>query len=228
MMDRGEFLTTTAALGAVAIAASPATAASTDAQPDIPAFEARLAKPAKHRQVVAAVPLRNGSFLHYMKNTLNAYEFAYREGPGTTHVAAVLYGDALIAILDDAIWNEHRLGDFLAEQSDVPAPAGDLRRNPFTHRGAAFTASGNPNDALYMSESVTALVQRGSSFFVCNNALTGLCQKLLRSNDAPTIEALRRRMVAHFVDGALLVPAGTAAINAAQEAHFTYLLGSGV
>ena len=162
-----------------------------------------------------------------MKNTLNAYEFAYREGPGTTHVAAVLYGAALVVALDDVMWSEHDLGAFLAEQGDLPAPAGDLRRNPFVYRGAPFIAGGTVKDPLYASESVTALVHRGASFFVCNNALTGFCQKLARSNDPQTVEMLRRRMVAHFLDGAMLVPAGVAAVNDAQEQHFTYLLGSG-
>jgi intracellular sulfur oxidation DsrE/DsrF family protein len=30
-------------------------------------------------------------------------------------------------------------------------------------------------------------------------------------------------LAAHFVPGVMLVPAGVAAINAVQEAHFTYL-----
>ena len=225
MMDRGTFLTAAAAIGAVT--AAPALAAGDEAQPDVAVLTARLAKPYKHKQLVAAVPLRNGAFLHYMKNTLNAYEFAYREGPGTAHVAAVMYGNALVAILDDAMWSEHDLGGFLAEGGDVPAPAGDLRRNPFVHRGAPLAVSGNAKDALYTSDSVTALAQRGASFFVCNNALIGFCQKLSRSSDPQTVETLRRRLVAHFIAGAILVPAGVAAINDAQEQRFTYLLGSG-
>jgi intracellular sulfur oxidation DsrE/DsrF family protein len=73
--------------------------------------------------------------------------------------------------------------------------------------------------------------QHGASFFVCNNALSGIAgviaKKLTEPGKAVTrdqVVAIHDDLATHFLPGALLVPAGVAAINAAQEAKFTLLV----
>jgi hypothetical protein len=65
---------------------------------------------------------------------------------------------------------------------------------------------------------------------VCNNALSGIAAKIAQQV-APAgtkatrdqVVAIHDEMVQHFLPGATLVPAGVAALNAAQEARFTLL-----
>ncbi len=172
----------------------------------------------------------NGSFVHYMKNTLNAYEFSWKEGPGTTHVAAVLYGPAIAAVLNDAMWSEFKISDVLAAryQDTFTANTPPRSTNPFLVNRTTIPVTGKSSDPLYVNDSVTGLELRGASFFVCNNALAGLAQEFASpSIDRATVEAIRLKLTQNFAGGAMLIPAGVAAINACQEQRFTYLNGSG-
>ena len=72
-------------------------------------FVSLLTKPARHRQVFVASPLRGGVLLQYMKNALSAYEIDYGEGPGTHNAIAVLSGSAVSIVLDDAPWIKYNV-----------------------------------------------------------------------------------------------------------------------
>lgn len=211
VINRSTFLTaaTTAALAAQA--PRPAAAAAPGAFTfDRGAFEAALARPVRHRQVFGTARLGGGVVLHYMQNSLVAYRDAFGEGPGTLHVAAVLYGTSLAAVCPDAVWKQFSLASFLART------------------GEAFeqgVGSANP-----YGDQVATLHGEGASFFVCNNSLVELAAELANApegsgSDPATIYAqlaagLRK------MPGVMLVPAGVAAINAAQEAHFTLFVAS--
>jgi hypothetical protein len=177
---------------------------------DFDAIAARLQKPARHRQVFAVQRVGDGHVLGMMRNALVAYEDTLREGPGALHVAAVLYANGVPLGLDDAAWRKYRLADASARRGDPIGRRGD--GNPFLHDGPG---------------SVGALTRRGASIFVCDNALAELAAFLsavaaTTSDDASTVRADLRQ---HLVPGALLVPAGIATLNAAQEAHFTFAPG---
>jgi intracellular sulfur oxidation DsrE/DsrF family protein len=132
-----------------------------------------------------------------MLNSLNAYEHGFGEGPGTLHAAAVLYSTGVALALDDAAWDTFHLADLTARSGDhVVADAPNA--NPFGPRGKGWT--------------VSALQQRGASFFVCSNAMRDLAQ---RARTTPEI------LQTLLLPGMMLVPAGVAAINALQEEHFT-------
>jgi hypothetical protein len=69
-----------------------------------------------------------------------------------------------------------------------------------------------------------------ASFFVCNNALSGIASWVAEQVATPaspvtraSVVAIHDEMAQHFLPGVYLVPAGVAAINAAQEARFTLL-----
>ncbi len=197
--------------GAAGAAAAGTVSVSTPAALyDFDAIAARLQKPARHRQVFAVQRVGDGHVLGMMRNALVAYEETLREGAGALHVAAVLYANGVPLGLDDDAWRKYKLADASARRGDPIGRRGD--GNPFLHDGAG---------------SVDALTRRGVSLFVCDNALAELAAFLTAvaattRDDAATVRADLRK---HLVTGALLVPAGIATLNAAQEAHFTFAPG---
>ncbi|HTW85424.1 MAG TPA: hypothetical protein VMD91_15250 [Candidatus Sulfotelmatobacter sp.] len=231
MTTRGAFLGAgTATLAAAsALAGTPATAfaASGPSPFDFPAIAAALARPATHRQVIGTAKVADGDVLHYALNTLNAYDFDYGE-PGVTHVAAVCYGSGVALLVDDAAWAKYKIASILQRRGDAVSRPGSATANPFL----AATSSLDPHDApsaphgFYHDGSLTALAKRGASFFACNNALTGLANAiaLTYSISSDPVEVVLADLRRHLVPGALLVPAGVAAVNQAQEAKFTLFL----
>lgn len=206
MVSRRDFIDGTA--GVAAAAALPAE------QPvalyDFAAIDAQLSRPARHRQVFAVAHVSDGIVFGMMRNSLVAYEETMREGPGVLHVAAVFYSSGVPLGLDDDVWHRYRLAEASARRGE-PVRHGD--GNPFLHDE---------------KRSIGALVQRGASFFVCDNALGELAAYLsavagTTTADAASVRADLRR---HLIPNALLVPAGVALLNAAQEARFTYAHGA--
>lgn len=184
-------------------------------------FDAILAKPARHRQCCGATKVEGGAVLHAMVATMYAYEFDLAEGPGTVHEVAVLYQPAGIILgLNDAMWDSMvlpalpRLSDYFKSDLSLHRPRGAHRGNPYLHR--------QRSTALQDDVSIEALVARGANFFVCNNALLGLADTLATTLHEES-HRVYTRLIANLVPGAMAVPAGVMAINACQEAHFTYL-----
>ncbi len=187
---------------------------------DEPRFNDVLGKPARHRQCCASTTTAGALVLDAMTSTMYAYEFDLGEGPGTVHEVGVLYHSrgAMLG-LNDAMWNEllvpamPRLSSYL--RSDLEATGAKTGSgNPYLHR--------KKGTALEDDTSIEALVSRGCHFFVCNNALLGLADGLATALHESS-DALHARLLANLVPGAMAVPAGVMAINACQEAHFTYL-----
>jgi intracellular sulfur oxidation DsrE/DsrF family protein len=218
-MNRSSFLAA-GAMSAAGLAVSGREAAAATPSPtplwgavpfsfDRAAFEAELGKPYRHRQLFGSTKLGGAAVLHYMENTLRAYAEGFGEGPGTLHVAAVLYGSSLALVAQDAMWPKYDITGVLHAEHEETPDASAVTKNPYASR-------------------VAALVAQGASFFVCNNALSGASYQLakLAAHGEPTREqvvAVHDDLLAHLVPGAMVVPAGVAAINAGQEARFTYL-----
>jgi hypothetical protein len=151
-----------------------------------------------------------------MRNSIEAYlsPSGFNAGPDGFHAAAVFYHGASVFLpLDDAMFAKYPLGQLIAEQSG--AKPGD-------------PPAGATNPA---GEGARALVaHHGASYFVCNNALSGQAGEIAKRIAAPgtavtraQVVAIHDDLVAHFLPGTVLVPAGVAALNAAQEARFTFL-----
>jgi len=181
---------------------------------DRAAFSAVLEKPYAHRQVMTAVSFADAALVpHYMANSLRAYADpnGFAAGPDALHLAAVLYGRAIAMVLDDAAWAKYPLGAVTAPGKGLPVTAPDLlRKNP------------------HLAEVNELVASHGVTFFVCNNAFSGLAAFLAKGADSaePSREkvvATHDELIGHFAPGVMLVPAGVAAINAAQEARFTLL-----
>ena len=210
MINRSSFLTVTggvAATLAVAEATSPVRAAAGSFNFDRAAFEAVLAQPARHRQVFGTARLAGALVLHYMRNSLVAYRDGFGEGAGTMHAAAVFYGTSIAAVCPDALWKSFALSKYL------------------TRTGEAFERGSNGGNPY--AAQVAELRASGASFFVCNNALTELAQDLSNAPEGagsdPTEIYAQFAAALRKMPGVMLVPAGVAALNAAQEAHFTLL-----
>lgn len=150
-----------------------------------------------HRQVFGAHGTDMAALFDEMNASLDAYEYALHEGPGTLQVLAVLYGAATPAAISGAVWRTYRLG---------PRLHADAAQNPFAKR-------------------ITQLQKRGARFVVCNNSLRGLA--IAVANGVPEVQdpvdRVLQRMHGNLVHGVTIVPAGVQAINAAQEAGYTYL-----
>jgi hypothetical protein len=179
---------------------------------DVAGFMAVLNQPFAHRQLVSATSYeRSADALAFMSNTLRAYAdpIGFNAGPKSVHAAAVFYhGTSVLMVVDDTMYAKYSLGAIIA-----PATSDAMTANP------------------HASDVHALVADHGASFFVCNNALSGvagmIAKKIAPAGTAVTraqVVAVHADLVAHFVPGTLLVPAGVAAINAAQEAHFTLLV----
>lgn len=183
---------------------------------DRAAFAAVLERPYPHRQVTSAVTFDSAAAgLHFLMNSVLSYADpnGFGAGPNTLHVAAVFYGGPCVAIaLNDEMWEKYPLALMQLPPEARPAtPPSSL-------------AHANPSRALYEQ----LANQHGASFFVCNNALTGLANDLAKAQAGPQAtreqaRAIHDELAAHFLAGSMLVPTGVGALNAVQEAHFTLL-----
>ena len=191
------------------LAAADANAAPAAASPyDFAAVATRLGRPARHRQVFAVPRVADGVVTGLMRHALDAYEVTRNEGPGALHPAAVFYARGVVLGLDDSAWRTYRLTDATRRRGDVLT---------------ATVESGNP----YARE-LSALSGRGATLLVCDNALADLATYLVVQagfNDRP-VETLHADLRRRLLPSALLVPAGVAALNEAQEARFTFVQAS--
>lgn len=218
MSTRKDFI---AASSLFALAPAVAQAASPSASPspsesslrlnfDKARFNRMLARPAIHKQCFGATKIASGSVLDGMNNTINAYVEYFGETPASVHTAAVLYhGTAIALAMNDSVWNEI----LLPLAKSAPPKIRD-------EYAGAKPGKGNP----YLKD-VQNAVARGSSFFVCHNAILGFSHMAAGALKKP-VEKLHAAIMAGIVPGALAVPAGVMAINACQEAKFTYIQAS--
>ncbi len=210
MSSRRTFIAAGAAVVAVPLLerGGEAAAATRPELYDFPAVADRLARPAKHRQVYATNRVADGVVVGYMKHAMEAYESTMGEGAGALHPAAVFYGRGVVLGLGNEMWRTFRIAESVKRRGDV-----------LTEQ----TPAGNPFAADFAE-----LTKRGATLLVCDNALADWSTYLVTTagfNDR-TIEAIHTNLRTHLLPGALLVPAGVAALNQAQEAHFTYLQAS--
>jgi len=193
-------------LAASAIAAAstgvPRSGLAASADFDLPAFEARMRLPFRHRQAFASALVADGAVLGFMSNSLNAYENGFGEGPGTLHAAAVFYHNGVALALDDQAWRTFAIADVLRRSGD---------------RVTASAADGNPFVRAPRGWALDDLQRRHASFFVCHNALGDLARRA-----GTSLDVLRDRLL----PGMMLVPAGVAAINALQEERFTLFVAT--
>ncbi len=191
---------------------------------DVGAFRTVVRRSSAHRQVFAATGTWQGGVdaLTHMRRSLESYAdpLGFNAGSGSLHVACVMFeGDSGLVALDDAMYAKYPIF-VIAER----------RMHPETTQYAEYakTVHDNPSSSDYR-----LLAQAyGASFFVCNNALSGLAYDVARETTPGDTAVTRDRvvsihgeMVRHFLPNTMLVPTGVAAMNAIQEERFTLLPG---
>lgn len=185
------------------------------AQFDYARFKRSIARAAKHKHLFAAGSIRGGEIVTSMYNTYYVYERVLRTPDSDVLMAGVFYhGLAVAMALNDNAWNQ------------FVSPA--LSSLPGEFRNDAHTlppVSGNPLLRGGANGSLTGLVNRGSVFFVCGNALMGVAGAIAQAlGRAPA--GVYAQISRSLIKGAQVVPTGVWAIHALQEARFTYLQSS--
>lgn len=197
---------------------------------DLTAIEQRLNLPFRHRQAFGSYRLADGVATALMANSLNAYQFDYGEGPGSLHAVGIFYGTSVAILLDDAAWRTYKIDVIQQRRGDAPKRRVDDGGNPYLRPMSSLDPAAARSDlhGFYHDTSLTALAKRRASFFACDNALRGLATDIAVSyamSDKP-VETVHADLRAHLFGGTLLVPAGVAAVNEAQESKFTYMSAS--
>ena len=170
-------------------------------------FSEILAKSAQHRQCFGIMKLNDGTPLESMDNSIQAYEDFLKEGPGAMHAVAVLYHGASIGFaMNDTVWNEYLIPGLPQAPTVIRQDVGTVKRG-----------RGNP-----FKDEVGRLAAKGASFFVCHNAIAGFSQIVAATLKADP-QKVHAGIMAGILPGAQVVPAGVMAINACQEAKFTYI-----
>jgi intracellular sulfur oxidation DsrE/DsrF family protein len=227
-MNRRNFLSagaaTIAAAAAVTATGSFAFAAGDGKVASYETFLATARAPFKHKQLFTSPRANNGAIFAYMRNSLNGYQFGWGEGPGTLHAVAVLNGLGVAQGVGDEMWARYRLAAVLAGNNDaVKAPGAD-GGNPWLHPAQTYPRNDAEARAPFNQDaSIETLLRRGSSFYVCDNALRQLALKTIDAGFANgrDVDALHAEFRRNIVPGAMLVPAGVTTIDALQQEHFT-------
>ncbi len=186
---------------------------------DMAAFDAALNTGAQHRHMFASVLIEGGLVLGQMRGVLDAYEEIGISAKAVHPVAVLYHGGSVLLAFDDAMWNDYfipmqpkatkDLNEY-AKDFDTIYTAGKTKGNPCLHK------TGEKDDS-----SIESLVADGANFFVCNNATKGFASYIARTLKLNRLDVYRK-LAAHLVPNAMLVPAGIWAVPAVQERRYTY------
>ena len=218
MSTRNEFLAATAvSTVAIAAAGTPARAA-TGTILDEPAFVARIASSAKHRQAIGAARVNDAAPLQFAVNTMNGFENGWKEPASNVQIAVVLFGSSCVLGLDDTAWREHKLAELVRKFQGDWLTTDATQGNPWSHAAASAGPRGD--------RSVPALLARGVRIFICNTALGEIANRIVAAgytagagNDANAIQAHLRE---HTLPGTDIVPAGISSTAVLQENGYSY------
>lgn len=166
-----------------------------------------------HKQVFQSVsplvvaPGIASVYIH-MQNAMNAYEYTLGYGAGSLATLAVFTGPSIVLALNDDMWTKYQFGDMLKL-----APS-----NVYYKASSNLDPSAKPDDpnGLYQDWSAQAVLKRGGSFMVCHNATTfvaGMIAMKSGANPQGVLDDFTKNMLPGF----MLVPAGVAAVQQAQE-----------
>jgi len=182
-------------------------------------FRGIASRPAAHHHALAAGSIGGGAILTAIHNTFYTYTNFLRVSPEKISAVGVLYhGAAALLAVNDNAWNNLVLPALGRLPSAVHADiqtARPSRGNPVLHTG--------PNGVA--DQSLEILTAHGVAFLVCNSALVGMASMLGAALGRAATD-VHRELVASLVRGSMLVPTGVWAIQALQEARYTYLQAS--
>ncbi len=230
VINRRSFLSGATALGLAAGAAGAAEGQLVWKTTDwkLADFESLLHHTARIKQVYDVVQINDGRFLNNVKNSLNGLQFGFGVPKEQIKVAVAMHGPANMLNYDDFIWNKYQIGEWLKvtdPETDKPAVRNIFMSSP---KGTAKSeASSDPSqeDSMYQDRSIRTLRARGVQFMSCHTATEEQARILVRMRKlTQSPEEITREMLAHTVEGTLVVAAMVAAIALLQaEGHYTYI-----
>ncbi len=162
-----------------------------------------------HKQVFDLGKLDTG-LLHVVRNWLNGHNEVYGLADDRLTAIVGLASKGFPANANDALWQKYPIGE--QYQIKDPSTGEWARRNVMVHV---------PDDPALRSYSIPTMVDRGVIFWMCNNALHGVSQKIATATggDASAIYTdFRANMLPHVK----VVPAHTMLIGLVQERGCTY------
>jgi len=223
-LSRKQFVSATAlGISAAAIGLEPATAEAQGRTPvsfhilnptqyDRTAVLNVLQGGGAHKQVFQSVsPLMIApgiaSLYMHMQNSMNAYQFSM--GAGQLSTLAVVLGPSIILALNDAIWQKYGIGKAfnLSSTNDYYKAGSNLD----------LAASADDPNGVYQDWSAQAVLKRGGKFFVCHNAMTAVAAFVASKMPGATGGAVLADFEKNLLPGFIVVPAGVAAVQQAQE-----------
>ena len=166
------------------------------------------------------IPGLSSLYIH-IQNVLNADEFSMGWGRGNVASGAVLYGPSIIFALNDDMWAKYKLGDAF---NCKDATGKGETKNVYYPAQTKMSFDGDPGAGgnIYQDWSGEACQKRGSSFFVCHNALAafaGMTAMQMGQDPGKTIAEWKANMLPGF----MIVPAGVGALHLAQESGWKLL-----
>jgi intracellular sulfur oxidation DsrE/DsrF family protein len=165
----------------------------------------------KHRQLFDAPSPDGGIPLVHVLNYYDTFNAAFGVADKDIDAVLTFYGKTTFHGLNDAMWAKYELGAFVGEKdaSGTGHTANPWRANP-TIIGMSLPQA-----------SIEALQKRGTSFIICNNALS-IFSGLVAQSRGLDAKVVYEDMKANILPGVTLVPAMVIAIGQAQNAGLTY------
>jgi intracellular sulfur oxidation DsrE/DsrF family protein len=170
----------------------------------------------KHRQLFDMAAMDNGLPLIHILNYFNTYASAYGAKPGDVNAIGTFYGMTTLLGVNDAMWAKYQVGSALKvndHKTGAPATRNPWRTDPEIKIGGK---------AMVMAPaSIEALQKLGTTFILCNNALTFFAGELAAATkqQAP---AVLTELKANMLPGVVLVPAMVIAIQKVQDKGIAY------
>ncbi len=228
-LTRRAFVSGAAALGVAAGGAGAAESQlvwkTTDWNPA--AFQALVRYTARAKQVYDIVKINDGMFLNNVKNSLNGLEFGFGVPAAEIKIAVAMHGPANMLNYDDSIWSKYQIGEWIKVTD--PETGKPAVRNIFVGKVKASRpgAAQNPDDpdSMYQAKDIATLRHRGVQFLSCHTATEEQARALVRMRNLSTSpEEIVKDMLAHTIEGTIVVPSMVAAIALLQnEGRYSYI-----
>ena len=191
-------------------------------------FQALVKHPARVKQVYDVVKINEGMFLNNVKNSLNGLEFGFGVPRAEIKVAVAMHGPTNMLNYDDFIWNKYQIGEWLKVTD--PETGKPAVRNIFAGKDMAAVAGAaaqdpDSEDSMYQGRNMATLRHRGVQFLSCHTATEEQARALVRMrNLSQSPEELVKEMLAHTIEGTIVVASMVAAIALLQsDGRFTYI-----
>jgi len=170
----------------------------------------------KHRQLFDMPAMGDGLPLIHILNYFGTYTAAYGAKPGEVNAIGTFYGMTTLFGVNDAMWTKYRIGSAIKvndHKTGAPATRNPWRTDPEIKIG---------EKAMVLAPAgIEALQKLGTTFILCNNALTFFAGELAAATNQQA-PAVLTELKANMLPGVVLVPAMVIAIQKVQDKGIAY------